>query len=89
MTDERRHNLRTSAEAQVIIIHPGIGRITVKARDLSDGGISVDMKHQVIPPVGTIVDVIIKRHTGALNRDPVSMQVRHIQHDGTVGLAFV
>ena len=73
----------------MILIHPGFGRITVRARDLSDGGISVVMGSHVCPPVGTVVDVIIKRHTGVLNAEPVAMQVRHVQADGVVGLAFV
>lgn len=86
--DNRRY-YRTPSEAQVVLMHPGFGRITVKARDLSDGGISVEMGRRVCPPVGTVLDVIIKRHTGALNTEPVQMQVRHIQVDGIVGLAFV
>lgn len=86
---EHRQYLRTSTDATVLISHPGFGSVTVKARDLSDGGISVDMSHHPRPPVGTIVQVIIKRYTGALNTTPVNMQVRHVQLNGIVGLAFV
>ncbi|HEY9034728.1 MAG TPA: PilZ domain-containing protein [Pseudomonadales bacterium] len=89
MATNRRHDFRTSSDAQVIMMHPGFGQIMVKARDLSDGGISVFMKHHVCPPVGTIVQVIIKRHTGTLNAEPVAMEVRHVQADGIVGLSFV
>lgn len=89
MSTEHRRDLRISSDAIVLISHPGFGTITVKARDLSDGGISVNMGHHISPPVGTVVDVIIKRHKGTLNALPIPMIVRHIQLDGIVGLAFI
>lgn len=81
--------MRTSSDAQVLMSHPGFGTINVKARDVSDGGISVVMGSNVSPPVGTIVNVIIKRHTGALNAEPIPMEVMHIQPGGIVGLSFL
>lgn len=89
MNHESRRYMRTSSDAQVLMSHPGFGTISVKARDVSDGGISVMMGSHVFPPIGTIVNVIIKRHTGALNIDPIPMEVRHIQSGGIVGLAFL
>ena len=89
MTIENRRGMRTSSDAIVVMSHPSFGTITVKARDLSDGGISVDVGHHVAPPIGTVVDVIIKRHKGALNLLPIPMIVRHIQVNGIIGLAFV
>lgn len=86
---EHRQYLRTPSDALVVITHPGFGSVTVKARDLSDGGLSVDMGHHPRPPVGTVVQVLIKRHTGAINALPVNMQVKHVQLNGIVGLAFV
>ena len=85
---ENRRDLRTASDAIVVMSHPGFGTVTVKARDLSDGGIAVDMGHHVCPPVGTVVDVIIKRHKGALNASPIPMVVKHVQPGGLVGLAF-
>lgn len=89
MTIENRRDLRTSTDAIVIISHPSFGTITVKARDLSDGGIAADIGHHISPPVGTVVDVIIKRHKGTLNASPIPMIVRHVQPNGIVGLAFI
>lgn len=86
---EHRQYLRTPSNATVVMSHPGFGTISVPAKDLSEGGISVDLSQHFRPPVGTIVDVLIKRYTGAINATPVKMQVRHIQLNGTVGLAFV
>ena len=89
MSIEKRCFLRTQSDAQVQMMHPSFGMITVKARDLSDDGICVDMGNHIAPPVGTLLDVIIKRHTGTLNHEPVKMQVRHVQASGLVGLQFV
>lgn len=86
---EHRQYLRTPTDAMVVLTHPGFGSITVRAKDLSEGGISVDLSNHFKPPVGTIVDVIIKRYTGAINASPVKMQVRHVQLNGLVGLSFV
>lgn len=86
---ENRRALRTSIDATVTMSHPSFGTITVKAHDLSDGGIAVDISHHISPPIGTIVDVIIKRHKGTLNTTPIPMLVKHIQSNGLIGLAFI
>ncbi len=87
--NNRRHYLRTASDAIVEMSHPSIGAMTVRARDLSEGGVSVDMGNQIAPPLGTEVDVIIKRHTGAINNEPVKMRVVHLQNDGSMGLVFI
>lgn len=89
MAIENRRYLRTASDAQVQMTHPAFGTITVKACDLSDGGVSVLMGIHVSPPVGTVVNVIIKRHKGALNANPVPMEVRHVEPGGIVGLRFL
>ena len=90
MMENRRQFLRTASDALVEMSHPGFGTVTVRARDLSEGGLSVDMGNHLIPPVGTVVKVIIKRHTGIINSEPVDMQVRYIQQEGRrVGLMFI
>lgn len=68
--------------------HPVFGKIEIKARDLSDGGIFALMGNYQPPPLGTTVMVRIKRYTGVINQEPVPMLVVHQQHGG-VGLAFV
>lgn len=68
--------------------HPSLGQIQVRARDLSEGGIFALMGNHRPPPVGTVVMVRIKRHTGAINQTPVAMRVVHHQFGG-IGLAFV
>jgi hypothetical protein len=85
----RRQHLRTASDLLVELSHPAIGSLTVKARDLSEGGVSIDMGHHSVPPVGTELSVVIKRHTGAINAAPVKMRVMHVQSNGSVGLKFI
>jgi len=86
--EELRRYSRAASGALVEMFHPSIGRIELRARDLSDGGIFVVMGNYNAPPVGTVLQVRIKRHTGTINQEPVAMRVVHHQMGG-VGLAFV
>lgn len=85
---EQRRAIRLASSALVEINHPGLGPLQLKARDLSDGGVFVLHGSHSPPPVGTVLKVRIKRHTGVLNQEPVEMKVVHQQPDG-FGLAFV
>lgn len=87
MSEQRRY-IRTSSEALVEISHPSIGKMELKAKDLSEGGVFVHLGNHIAPPIGTVVKARIKRHTGAINTDPVDMQVVHHQGGG-MGLKFV
>jgi hypothetical protein len=86
-SDKRRY-VRTPSGALVEMQHPVLGTIEVKARDLSDGGISVLMGSFPPPPLGLVLMIRIKRYTGVINQEPVPMRVVHHQ-TGCVGLAFV
>lgn len=87
MSEQRKYQ-RTSSTALVEINHPSIGKMELKARDLSDGGVFVHLGHHIALPVGTVVQVRIKRHTGLINEEPVDMQVIHC-HSGGMGLSFI
>lgn len=89
MTIENRAFRRLSSAASVEMSHASFGSITVKAKDLSDGGISVNLGQHILPPIGTKLSVIIRRHSGAINQDPIMMEVRHVQPGGVVGLKFI
>jgi hypothetical protein len=86
--EEHRHFDRTHSDAIVEMRHPTFGVLEVRARNLSAGGIFVLLgAAQPVPPVGTVLQVRIKRHTGPLNAEPVPMRVVHHQPGG-LGLAF-
>lgn len=86
--DDQRITLRSNSEAMVEVSHPSLGIIELKAKDLSDGGVFVFLGNHIAPPVGTVVKARIKRHSGAINQNPVDMQVVHF-HSGGMGLTFV
>lgn len=85
--NERRRFERKSSAIRVEIMHPAIGKIIGSARDISDGGASVLIEHATVPPVGTVVEVCFKKMAGAINVDPVKMQIMH-QDRNVVGLMF-
>lgn len=85
---EQRRSPRVKTDAVVEFFHAATGVVAAKARDLSDGGIFVAAGSYPLPPIGTLLEVRIKRHTGAINQQPVAMRVIHRNHDG-MGLAFV
>lgn len=85
---EKRLHPRTSHHATAILSHPSF-HASVKIIDMSAGGIAVDMGSYDSPPVGTIVEVTIKKPTGKINQQALPMRIMHIQANGRVGLAFV
>lgn len=85
---EQREHPRSSSGTVVEMSHPSLGVMEAKAGDLSDGGIFVYTGIHTPPPQGTVLKVKIKRFTGVINTDPVSMRVVHVQSNG-IGLSFV
>ncbi|MFA7552691.1 MAG: PilZ domain-containing protein [Spongiibacteraceae bacterium] len=86
--DEQRRQRRTGSEALVEMSHPSFGRLELKATNLSDGGVFVQLGLSSPLPIGTVVMARIKRHTGIINQQPVAMQVVH-HNNGGMGLMFV
>ncbi|MGK0500333.1 MAG: hypothetical protein ACJAYG_001982 [Oceanicoccus sp.] len=85
---EQRQYLRLQSQVITEISHPSFGMIELKARDLSEGGVFVFFGNHIPPPVGTVVQARIKRHTGVINQVPVDMLVvRH--QSGGMGLKFL
>lgn len=87
MGDERRRSERKSTTIRVEITHPSFGTIIGSTQDISDGGASVQVDGQLIPPVGTEVLVRFIKMVGAINEEPVKMKVMHLQRN-TIGLMF-
>ncbi|MGI9286846.1 MAG: PilZ domain-containing protein [Pseudomonadales bacterium] len=84
---ERRRHARKPIQAIVILRHPALGELKTRAIDMSDGGLFVDTGCQLGPPVGAVVQVMIKRLSGPLNEHPINMQVIH-RRDSGLGLKF-
>ena len=86
--DEQRKYVRVECSAMVEISHPSFGQAEFRARDLSDGGVFVNLGIHPPIPIGTVLQTKIKRHTGVINAEPVEMQVIH-HNSGGMGLMFV
>lgn len=86
-THDLRQFERSPCSFQVVIRHDSIGILHGFARDISEGGIFVQLQNVILPPVGTILDVTIKRYTGTINAESVPMCVVH-HTGGGIGLSF-
>jgi c-di-GMP-binding flagellar brake protein YcgR len=84
---ERRSYERTSATIRVEMSNPGFGTIVGFTKDISDGGVLVEIENQPTPPVGTEVSVKFRKAVGPINLEPVRMRVVR-QMRNTVGLIF-
>jgi hypothetical protein len=67
--------------------HPSIGTMIGSTQDISDGGASVQLDSQTIPPIGTEVKVRFIKVAGAVNQEPVNMKVMYQQRN-MIGLMF-
>lgn len=86
-SDKRRFP-RVAIQAQLEISHPSFGVILLKAKNASEGGFFALRGVSPLPPSNTEVKVIIKRFTGAINVEPVSMRVVRVTDEG-IGLEFI
>lgn len=65
------------------------GEITVIGHSLTDSGVIVDFGQHAVPPIGTIMQTVIKRHTGILNKTPVPMKLMMEHPDGDYEFVFL
>ena len=86
--EERRRFARTSAVIRVELTNPAFGTLIGSTRDISDGGAQVIIDNELVPPVGTEVQVLFKKVVGPVNAEPVAMKVMHTQKN-VVGLMFL
>lgn len=85
MSDQRRH-IRTPLSCLIKIMHESIGELTVKTRDISDGGVFVILDPEHVPAVGTVVTGQVQGLGGAA---PVlRMEVVRVEPTG-IGLRFL
>lgn len=86
--EERRRFTRTSAIIRVELSNPAFGTLIGSTCDISDGGAQVMVDNELLPPIGTVVDVVFKKVVGPVNAEPVAMRVMH-SHKNMLGLMFL
>jgi len=85
MSDKREH-LRTPITCSIKIVHPELGEMLVKTRDLSDGGVFVLLDPEQAPPIGSHVTGQVQGL--AENAPIVAMEVVRAESEG-IGLRFL
>lgn len=86
--NEARQFERQPFNAFVEVSHPELGAFEWRAKDISEGGLFVRTGASPQPPVGTVLNVRLKRHGGVINVDPLPMRVVHQQNDG-IGMVYM
>jgi c-di-GMP-binding flagellar brake protein YcgR len=86
---EQRRHLRIGLVVDIELTLPDHGKVTVRTRNISDGGLFLVLDDVEMPPIGTEVQVRLKNQLGDGEDPPVNraMVVRH-EPDG-IGLAFL
>lgn len=83
---DKREHLRTPMACRIKITHEELGEMTVKTRDISEGGVFVVLDPDQTPPVGSRVTGQIQ---GLMEEAPVvAMEVVRVEPEG-VGLRFI
>jgi len=85
---EKRRYPRTPSQAQLEVHHPALGVLRLRAINASIGGFFAAKGAYELPPVDTVVEVYIKRHSGAVHQQPAKMRVAHVNAQG-MGLEFI
>ncbi|NNL57790.1 MAG: PilZ domain-containing protein [Pseudomonadales bacterium] len=85
---EKRRYPRTPSQALLEVHHPALGVLHLRAINASIGGFFAAKGAYELPPVDTVVEVFIKRHSGTVHQQPARMRVAHISVKG-MGLEFV
>ncbi|MCK5880279.1 MAG: hypothetical protein KAG18_00310 [Sinobacterium sp.] len=84
-----RESFFTAQKLVVIVKNNDYGQITLLGHSLTDSGVIVDFGKHNAPPTGTVMNVVIKRHTGVLNKNPVPMKLIAEHPDGEFELVFL
>lgn len=86
---EKRKHLRIGLIVDIELTLPDQQILTVRTRNISDGGLFLVLDDIELPPVGTEVQVRLKNQLGDGEEPPINraMVVRH-ESEG-VGLSFV
>ena len=58
--NDKREHLRTSLNARVKVVHPSLGEATFATRDISDGGIFIEVDEGYGLQIGDVVQVQVQ-----------------------------
>ena len=88
-SQEQRKHLRIGLVVDIDLTQSGHDTISVRTRNISDGGLFLVLDDIELPPIGTEVQVCLKNQLGDGEEPPVNraLVVRH--EGGGIGLEFL
>ena len=89
MTIENRKHLRIGLIVDIELTLPEQGIITVRTRNISDGGLFLLLDDIELPEVGTEVKVRLKNQLGDGEEPPVNRAMVVRQEPEGIGLSFI
>jgi len=84
--EEKRNNQRHPITVMLKVLHPSIGEIMVKTKNLSDSGLFILAEPKKMPNIGEIVQCQVQRDNEDLPMIP--MQIIRTTEDG-LGLKII
>ena len=85
MSEKRKH-VRTTVSAAVELMHPSFGSLSVKTRDMSNGGVFLFTGNRIELPVGT--EVSVQAQEMMVEAPIVKAKIIRVEADG-VALEFI
>ncbi len=89
MTIENRKHLRIGLIVDIELTLPDQGVVTVRTRNISDGGLFLILDDIQLPEVGTEVKVRLKNQLGDGEEPPINRAMVVRQEAEGVGLSFI
>jgi len=88
-SSEQRKHLRIGLIVDIELTLPGQENISVRTKNISDGGLFLVLDNTQMPPLGTEVQVKLKNQLGDGEEPPVNRaMVVRVEADG-IGLEFL
>jgi PilZ domain len=88
-SSEQRKHLRIGLIVDIELTLPGQDNITVRTKNISDGGLFLVLDNVELPPMGTEVQVRLKNQLGDGDEPPVNRAMVVRAESNGIGLEFM
>jgi len=88
-SNEQRKHLRIGLIVDIELTLPEQGQITVRTKNISDGGLFLILDNIELPPMGTEVQVRLKNQLGDGDEPPVNRAMVVRAENNGIGLEFL
>ena len=88
-SNEQRKHLRIGLIVDIELTLPGEEQLTVRTKNISDGGLFLVLDNVELPPMGTEVQVRLKNQLGDGDEPPVNRAMVVRSESGGIGLEFL